>query len=926
MATMAPEQSAAQSDPWAVVSVTPASAGAGVPARTASKKKAAVARPASESGSDGWDVVSVVPSPSATPVAPSLSAASPVAGLTANPHHEGVYPLQSPSGQTIAVPYSKVATARKQGYRFANQSALETYARDFVNDPQHPQAVDHWLQSHPLVPGTLGLRAIEGVEQSGTQTMAGIDRIVSRLSGEHPIESLQLTAAEDAARKSGVPELTGKLAEQIGEIALPEAALTDLAKGTGVADAAARVPELTHFLDAFPKVKKLVALGLKAGTEATKAAAEQGTQAYARSGGDRDQATAAAEGGAIFGGAATAIPLLAEPFGNFLSDAMRHRMGVDEFETEDLVRATEAANKKIDAKADRLAAVKETAAAKARDAGDEAKAAAAEAEAARIRQQAVNAKRDIHQQTEYQLRNRLAERIKNLRDAAVKYFRKNYDDIEKEIGDERRVDWSDITHLVENEALPKIAGSDKTVKPFSDILKKAEKFSADEDQPPPKLAGEKHAITQSKWQTMDPEEQHEAWERAREEWGPSQHGVSFRDLKQYYSEAGQLLGEDSTPADVKQALIAFREGVDKFQQQLADETGPKIGARYRLLRNQYKQYAQDFLPQGPTSSPLAKGLRFTPSAHEGSAVTPTFDAHEATRPYLSLAPEQVSNLKKAIAGSESKPETQFIQGEFPSSRGKTKPAFQYRLDTAKLLDRYRMNHAALEELPSAEKLEQSAQTAAKKAESAQAAAVKATRTTRQAEAEAKQTLTPAQLQQAKAIALHKTAHNLGKFGLWVSIGGIVAGTSTFLRTGDLKKAMLEAGGGMAAGLITPYLASRMFDQPGVSAALTRVSRRDLEQLMKLPPDQRGDVEQAIRQMADEAVRQGKLKASQIPWYRILGGEAGRKITEPSPSALADQRANADALRELEELNRQLNPDETPQSQSQPSLQPQGTAQ
>lgn len=918
MATMTlptPSQSTATTattdqDPWGVVSVRP----------VASIKRKTVASRTAAPNSDDWDVVSVQPSASVGGHTGTLAAPAMPADLTANPHQEGVYSLHSPSGQTVAVPYSKVAAARKQGYRFADQSTLQTYARDFVNDPQHPQAVDHWLQSHPFVPGTLGLRAIEGVEQSGAQAMAGVDRIVSRLSGERPIESLQLTAAEDAARKSGLPELTGKLGEQVGEIALPEAALTDLAKGTGVADAAARVPELTRFLDAFPKVKGLVAFGLKAGTEAAKAAAEQGTQAYARSGGDKDQATAAAEGGAIFGGAATGIPLLSEPFGNFLSDATRHRMGVDEFETEDLVRATEAANKKIDAKADRLAAVKESAAAKARDAGDEAKAAQAEAEAAKIRQQATNAKRDIHQQTEYQLRNRLAERVKNLRDSAVKYFRKNYNDIEEEIGEgeDRRIDWSDITHLVENEALPKIAGSDKSVKPFSDILKKAEKYSTEEDQPPPKLAGEKHAISQSKWQTMDPDEQHDAWERAREEWGPDQHGVSFRDLKQYYSEAGQLLGEDSTPADVKQALIVFRDGIEKFQQQLADETGPKVGARYKLLQNQYKQYAQDFLPQGPNTTPLAEGLKHTPPGREGSVVLPDFEANKATKPYLNLEPGQDNKLKRAIVGSESKPETQFIEGDFPARGGKTKPAFQYRLDTAKLLDRFRLNHAALEELPSAEKLEQDARSAAKKAESAQTAAVKASRTTRQAEAEAKQTLTPAQLQQAKAIALHKAAHNLGKFGLWVSIGGIVMGVRTFLQTGDLKKATMEAGIGVASGLVTPYLAAKMFDQPGISAALTRVSRRDLEQLMKLPPDQRGDVEQAIRQMADQAVRQGKLKASQIPWYRILGGEAGRKITEPSPSALADQRANADALRGLEELNRQLNPGETPQ--------PQGTTQ
>jgi hypothetical protein len=42
------------------------------------------------------------------------------------------------------------------------------------------------------------------------------------------------------------------------------------------------------------------------------------------------------------------------------------------------------------------------------------------------------------------------------------------------------------------------------------------------------------------------------------------------------------------------------------------------------------------------------------------------------------------------------------------------------------------------------------------------------------------------------------------------------------------------------------------------------------------------VEQTIKQLADSAVKSGKLREEQIPWLRILGGEAGRQqATKPA---------------------------------------------
>lgn len=89
-----------------------------------------------------------------------------------------------------------------------------------------------------------------------------------------------------------------------------------------------------------------------------------------------------------------------------------------------------------------------------------------------------------------------------------------------------------------------------------------------------------------------------------------------------------------------------------------------------------------------------------------------------------------------------------------------------------------------------------------------------------------------------------------------------------------------AGGGVAAGLLTPYLASKMLDQPGVVEALTKLSKKDLQHLMTLPANERTGVEQAIKQLADRAVSEKRLTADKIPWLRIIGGTAARKITTP----------------------------------------------
>ena len=76
--------------------------------------------------------------------------------------------------------------------------------------------------------------------------------------------------------------------------------------------------------------------------------------------------------------------------------------------------------------------------------------------------------------------------------------------------------------------------------------------------------------------------------------------------------------------------------------------------------------------------------------------------------------------------------------------------------------------------------------------------------------------------------------------------GPVGALATFLRTGDPKKAAEGGLAGVGAGLVTPYMLSKLLDNPAVVKSLTTVTRKDLQLLSSLPTDQRAGVEKAIR--------------------------------------------------------------------------------
>jgi hypothetical protein len=117
-------------------------------------------------------------------------------------------------------------------------------------------------------------------------------------------------------------------------------------------------------------------------------------------------------------------------------------------------------------------------------------------------------------------------------------------------------------------------------------------------------------------------------------------------------------------------------------------------------------------------------------------------------------------------------------------------------------------------------------------------------------------------------------------------------------------------------MVTPHLLSRLLAQPGVVESLTRLSRSDLNKLMALPESQRGSTQQLIKMLADEAVREGKLKSGQIPWLRVLAGTVTRKKAE---AARQEGREEGSEMEDLEKLNDDLGqPSGQPTDQSAPA--------
>lgn len=843
---------------------------------------------------------------------------------------EGQYQMKGKDEKPVSVSYSHVLDAIHNGYNFVDRKTLDTFARDHAADPNNAEhrsdaevaAMSNWNPAKYLaIVGKVPLDVLQGVGGEALKTATAFDKpSTSRFETE-----LQLAADTPT---EGIPQAIGAGGEQVGELAaVPE---------TGFAEAA--------------KVGKIGKTALTVAEQGLRAASEQGVQQYVKSGGDTGQAKTAAEWGGALGAASPFLAPVMEKVGNFGLEVERFFNKTSDIQTRNIVRETMEANEAITKKAediraenaqkiadadkahaDKVAKAKakydeavsgrQTAAEKATLKQQHAEEQAAldhehAVEKARLKheqevadRQELEAKAAVTRQTQLKLRNRLTIRLQTIQKAAQAYFKKNYDEVEDAVGN-RSVPISDLADAV-GDAKQKIEGSDESIKVFNDITKKMHGVERAE-----KASG----LSEEELENLAPDE----LAMLRKEGGAPQ-SVTFGDLKGYYSELGRMLASESVPGDVKQAVVALRGSIDDMQQKLANEAG--VGARYRVLRQQYQNYARSFLDyQGPRgeASLLAKAVRKE-------------DPYTATKDFLGKEPEEIARVKRLLSGDSMDESTQFVEGyiETPDAKKPSgigprtetglEPAWRYRKQASQLLDNFIKSSKEADRLASKLKnaepigefvppeykppkpITPKEQKPIGEFVEPEKPPVKGLKKEPQPKV-----ISPEKLHQMKVDALFKQSNIVNHFGIYMVAGGLIGGVAELVRTGNPEKsfggAVEGAAVGIGGGAVSPYLLARMADRDDVIKALTTVTDKDLMRLARLPYAERQGVEQTLRELAEEAQAKGKL-TKPSPWLRILGGTAARKTgiaMQPTPTQEAPGESEQDIEKDLQQMQQQVN--------------------
>lgn len=856
------------------------------------------------------------PAPAA-PATPAVPAPQPNPLITSN---EGQYQMKDKSGKVVPVSYSHVLDAIHSGHNFVDRQNLAQFARDHAADPNNAEhrsdatiaAMSNWNPLKYLA--SIGAGVMDPLIGVGGEVLKVATAFDKPANSEFET-NLQIAAETPA---EGVIQKTGAVGEQIGELfAVPE---TDIAKAAKI-----------------PKLAKATLTVLEQGV---RAAAEQGGQTYVHSGGDSDATKSAAETGGAFGAATPIAGAVLKALGSFGSDVGRFFLKVGDMQTGAMTRDTEAANKDI---AERAAEIRKSNAEEVAQAEKDHEAAVEKAKAvydqkvknanapteraqaanefkeqqaqldhehavekARLdHQQAVAAQQEseakaaIARRAELATRSRLAARLQTIRDAAVAYFKKNYKEVEDVVNkadpdtgephldESNSVPISDLADAV-SDSRKHIQGSDESIKVFNDITKKIQGVGKAE-----KASG----LGPEELSSLAPDEL-----AALHKEGGAPQNIGFSDLKGYYSELGRQLASESVPGDVKQAIVALRDKIDDMQQKLANDAG--VGVRYRLLRDQYRNYARGFLDyQGPNgeASPVARAVRKN-------------DAFNATKDFPKMEPEELSHTKQILAGKPTDAGTQFVEGDIETQGGKKIPAWKYRRDTTKLLDNF---IAASNKADDAEKgigkpVGEFVPPEFKPAKPSMVPEPKDVGEFKPPDAKPpkleeepeKIVRTPEDVRKLKEDNLLNRASLLNHFGTYMAISGLV-GSVFALTGGDPAERVKRGAEGVLVGAVSPYLMARIVERPDVIKALTAVTRKDLDRLMKLPADQRAGVEEGIKQLADAAIKKGKLKASQIPWLRIVGGTIAKNATQPAPQESNAGESEQDIEKDLNDMQNQV---------------------
>jgi hypothetical protein len=302
------------------------------------------------------------------------------------------------------------------------------------------------------------------------------------------------------------------------------------------------------------------------------------------------------------------------------------------------------------------------------------------------------------------------------------------------------------------------------------------------------------------------------------------------------------------------------------------------------LRNQYKNYAQGFLDyQGPNSSgsPVAYALKAE-------------DAHNATKGFLNMEPEEASRVKRILSGGGTA-DTQFVDGDIVTPGGKKEPAWRYRRDTSRLLDNFLDNDKKLNGLPKPKPVGEFVPPEPKPVAQRRVPEPKPVgefvppekKPPSLQDVPEQEVMTPERLQKLKQDNLQNSSI-VSHFGRYMALGGLVGGMFAFTGKDPIEK-IKRGAEGVLVGSVSPYVIARLLEREDVVASLSKVTQKDLTRLMKLPPTQRSKVEDAIGQLAKEAEAKGKLKQPS-PWLRVIGGKVAVNATKPSGINEDDQKA------------------------------------
>lgn len=241
-------------------------------------------------------------------------------------------------GGGAAIPYSSVPMAMQTGYQPINPDEMSRYEKDFAADPAHPgQNVDHgffssyyhdaYAAAKQHAGAILGMiphmitqgqdpAAVEAFAQQHPELLAK-EGIASNTLHAQVKDVQDMKATADKLKSTplygGMGGWIGQGAENIGEF-LGLDGLSTLAESPAVAgevvsqaDKMGAAAKLAKTLEGYPKIAKLVALGLKTLGAAGETAGISGAQTYLDTGGDIKPTVESMAVGGAAGGAGAAL-------------------------------------------------------------------------------------------------------------------------------------------------------------------------------------------------------------------------------------------------------------------------------------------------------------------------------------------------------------------------------------------------------------------------------------------------------------------------------------------------------------------------------------------------------------------------------------------------------------------------------------------